>query len=71
MIMDLKIAWQALTNMPKVTTTQWKQLSLITRWLVATRAAVFIMTLTAAFIAGLMAYHHQLCCNVQPHFCHR
>ena len=57
---DLKISWQALTNMPKVSPVQWKQLGVIARWLIATRAAVFIMTLTASWIAGLMAYHHHL-----------
>ena len=58
--MDLKIWWLALTNMPKVSRTQWDTLDVIARWLIATRAAVFIMTLTAAWIAGLMAYQDGL-----------
>ncbi len=49
---------KALTRMPHVTVDEWKELSTLARWLIATRAAVLIMTLIAAAISGLVAYRH-------------
>ena len=59
-MINLKMWWQACTNMPKVSVEQWQALDGVAQWLIATRAAVFIMTLTAAWIAGLMAYQDGL-----------
>jgi 1,4-dihydroxy-2-naphthoate octaprenyltransferase len=49
---------KALTRMPHVTADEWKTLSTISRWLIATRAAVLIMTFISAAIAGLVAFRH-------------
>ncbi len=47
---------KALTVMPRIDKTEWDALDLISRWLIATRAAVIIMTFTSAAFAGLLAY---------------
>lgn len=54
--MNFSIWWQALTTMPSLTSRQWQQLDVISRWLVATRASVFLMTITSASIGGLLAW---------------
>lgn len=46
---------EALRTMVRLTPEQWRELDPIARWLVATRAAVLIMTLVSAVIAGLLA----------------
>ena len=56
---DLKMWGRALREMPRVDQERWSRLDLISRWLIATRAAVLVMTLSACVISGLMAYHHQ------------
>lgn len=47
---------KALRVIPQITKTEWNTLDVISRWLIATRAAVFIMTAIAAAIGGLLAY---------------
>lgn len=47
---------KALTVMPHVTKEEWDQLDIISKWLIATRAAVLIMTFLSAAIAGILAY---------------
>jgi 1,4-dihydroxy-2-naphthoate octaprenyltransferase len=47
---------KALRVIPQITKDEWKALDVISRWLIATRAAVFIMTALAAAIGGLLAY---------------
>jgi 1,4-dihydroxy-2-naphthoate polyprenyltransferase len=47
---------KALRVIPRVTKAEWDQLDVVSRWLIATRAAVFIMTAIAAAIGGLLAY---------------
>ncbi len=51
-----KMWWQAVTTMPTITTEQWQQLDIVSRWLVATRASVLLMTVSSASIGGLMAW---------------
>lgn len=46
---------EALRVIPRIDKQQWDELDPIARWLVATRAAVLIMTLISATIAGLLA----------------
>jgi 1,4-dihydroxy-2-naphthoate octaprenyltransferase len=48
---------KALRTIPRVTKEEWKQLDVISRWLIASRAAVFIMTVIAACVGGLLAYY--------------
>jgi len=47
---------KALRVIPKVSTEEWAGLDIISRWLIATRAAVFVMTATAGVIGGLLAW---------------
>jgi 1,4-dihydroxy-2-naphthoate octaprenyltransferase len=53
--MSLKIWWKALNVIPRIDKTEWEGLDIIARWLVATRAAVLIMTFISAAMAGLFA----------------
>jgi 1,4-dihydroxy-2-naphthoate octaprenyltransferase len=46
---------QALTVMPRITKEQWDGLDLVSRWLVASRSAVIVMTFTSAAFAGALA----------------
>lgn len=47
---------KALRVIPRITKEEWDGLDIISRWLISTRAAVFIMTATAGVIGGLLAY---------------
>ena len=46
---------KALLIIPRITKEEWLTLDVISRWLIATRAAVLIMTFISAAIAGLLA----------------
>ena len=46
---------RALRVMPRLDKQQWAELDLVSRWLVATRSAVLVMTFTSAAFAGLLA----------------
>jgi len=59
MRIDLGMWVRALKEMPKVDQERWMNLDMISRWLIATRAAVLVMTFSACIISGLLAYHHQ------------
>lgn len=47
---------KALTGMPRLDPERWARLDPVARWLVATRAAVLVMTLTSAVVAGVLAW---------------
>jgi 1,4-dihydroxy-2-naphthoate polyprenyltransferase len=49
---------KALRVIPRISKAEWDQLDLVSRWLIATRAAVFIMTAMAAGIGGLLAWRY-------------
>ncbi|MCX6055907.1 MAG: prenyltransferase [Chloroflexi bacterium] len=53
--MNIKMWLKALKVIPRISKEEWDQLDLVSRWLIATRAAVLVMTLTSALIAGLLA----------------
>tara|TARA_R110002110_G_scaffold415573_1_gene651156 strand:+ start:15065 stop:16057 length:993 start_codon:yes stop_codon:yes gene_type:complete len=53
---DIKLWAAALNGMPGVNATQWEQLDPVSRWLLACRASVLFMTLTAAMLGGLLAW---------------
>lgn len=53
---DLSMWLRALTGIPRVDRETWDRLDLIARWLIATRAAVFIMTALACAIGGILAH---------------
>jgi 1,4-dihydroxy-2-naphthoate octaprenyltransferase len=48
-------AGTAFTAIPKITLDQWQGSSLITRWMIASRAAVLVMTFSSAALAGVLA----------------
>lgn len=47
---------KALRVIPRVSKEEWAELDVVSRWLIATRSAVFIMTALSAGIGGLLAY---------------
>lgn len=47
---------QALVTVPQVDKTQWDNLGVVTRWLIASRFSVTLMTFTSAIIGILLAY---------------
>lgn len=47
---------QALSGVPRVDEPGWRGLGGVTRWLVAARAAVLVMTLLSSVIAGILAW---------------
>lgn len=49
---------KALKVIPQISKEEWKGLDIISRWLIASRAAVFIMTALAGAIGGLLAYRN-------------
>lgn len=49
---------KSLTVIPQVSKEEWFSLDLISKWLVATRSAVFIMTAISCAIGGLFAYYY-------------
>jgi 1,4-dihydroxy-2-naphthoate octaprenyltransferase len=50
-----KIWLRALQVIPKIDRAEWDRLDLVSRWLIATRAAVLILTFLSAAVAGLLA----------------
>lgn len=48
--------WKAVRVIPRLDKDEWDGLDIIARWLIATRAAVLIITFLSAAIAGLLAY---------------
>jgi 1,4-dihydroxy-2-naphthoate octaprenyltransferase len=46
---------QALRIIPRITKDEWGKLDIISKWLIATRAAVLVMTFLSAALAGIFA----------------
>ncbi len=53
--MNVAMWRKALRVIPRITKAEWNQLDVISKWLIATRAAVLIMTFLSAAIAGILA----------------
>ena len=47
---------KALQVIPRISKEEWDELDIISRWLIATRAAVLVMTFLSAAFAGIFAY---------------
>lgn len=47
---------RAVRVIPRVTKEEWDELDLVSRWLIATRSAVLVMTFVSAAMAGLLAW---------------
>jgi 1,4-dihydroxy-2-naphthoate polyprenyltransferase len=54
--MNFRMWGKALQIIPRLTKEEWDGLDIISRWLVATRSAVLVMTFISAAIGGIMAY---------------
>jgi 1,4-dihydroxy-2-naphthoate octaprenyltransferase len=52
----VKIWFQALRTIPRVSEEEWRKLDVVAKWLISTRSAVFLMTAFSAMIGGLLAY---------------
>jgi len=53
---DVVMWGRALTAMPRISKADWDGLDLVSRWLIATRSAVIVMTFTSAAFAGVLAW---------------
>lgn len=53
--MNLTMWGKALRVIPRIDKKEWDALDVVSRWLIATRAAVLIMTFISAAIAGILA----------------
>ncbi len=47
---------KALRTIPRITQDEWNGLDLVSRWLIASRAGVLVITFISAGVAGLLAY---------------
>ncbi|MCB1842612.1 MAG: prenyltransferase [Halioglobus sp.] len=55
-MIDLRMWGRALARMPRLSESEWQTLDPVARWLIACRASVLFMTLTAAALGGLLAW---------------
>jgi 1,4-dihydroxy-2-naphthoate octaprenyltransferase len=53
--MNFSMWRKALQIIPKISKEEWDELDLISRWLIATRAAVLVTTFLSAAFAGIFA----------------
>ncbi len=56
--MNVSMWRKALQVIPRISKEEWDQLDIISKWLIATRAVVLIMTFLSATIAGIIALDH-------------
>lgn len=54
--MNIAMWRKALRVIPRISKEEWDELDVISRWLIATRAAVLVMTFLSAALAGIFAY---------------
>jgi len=54
--MNVSMWLKALRVIPKISKEEWEKLDVISKWLIATRSAVFIMTFLSAAIGGILAF---------------
>ncbi len=54
--MNVTIWRKALQVIPRIDKDEWNELDIISKWLIATRAAVLVMTFLSAALAGIFAY---------------
>ena len=58
--MNIAMWRKALTVIPYVSKSEWEKLDVVSKWLISTRSAVLVMTLTSALLAGLLAWRDNL-----------
>ncbi len=54
-MVNISMWGKALRIIPKITEEEWKSLDVISKWLISSRAAVFVMTAMSAIYGGLLA----------------
>lgn len=54
--MNIAMWGKALVGIPRLNREEWNTLDVISKWLIATRSAVLIMTVISAALAGIFAY---------------
>ncbi|MEB2313526.1 MAG: prenyltransferase [Sorangiineae bacterium] len=55
------VMWgRALSVIPRISKEEWNELDVVSRWLIATRSAVIVMTVISSAIAGLLAARDRL-----------
>lgn len=54
--MNVAMWRKALQVIPRISKDEWKALDIISKWLIATRAAVLVMTFLSAALAGIFAF---------------
>ncbi|MBS1249902.1 MAG: 1,4-dihydroxy-2-naphthoate octaprenyltransferase [Chloroflexi bacterium] len=54
--MNFSMWRKALEVIPRISKEEWDELDIISKWLIATRAAVLVMTFLSAAFAGIFAY---------------
>jgi 1,4-dihydroxy-2-naphthoate octaprenyltransferase len=59
MAVNVSMWRKALRVIPRLSKEEWDVLDVISKWLISTRAAVFIMTEIAAGIGGILAYRNE------------
>ncbi len=59
MAVKISMWWKAMRVIPRLSKTEWDGLDVISKWLVSTRAAVFIMTEISCIIGGILAYRNE------------
>ncbi len=62
--MNIGMWKNALTVIPEVSKDEWERLDIVSKWLISTRAAVLVMTLLSAVLAGLFAWHDHRSINM-------
>jgi len=56
--MNISMWRKALQVIPHVSKDEWQKLDIVSKWLIATRAAVLIMTFISGAIAGILAFQN-------------
>lgn len=59
-MINVKMWGAALSEMPRVSASDWERLDPVARWLIACRASVLFMTFTAAALGGILAWRSGL-----------
>ena len=54
--MNVSMWLKALQTIPRITKKEWNDLDIVSRWLIATRASVLVITFISVGVAGLLAY---------------
>ncbi len=55
---DFRMWGRALKTIPRISKEEWLRIDIVSKWLIATRSAVFIMTVIAGTIGGVLAWYN-------------